>query len=54
VPQCAMPSSLESSHFSMSGAVSIGPKAALGPAATRLRQIALVTKDLERAKQLLV
>jgi hypothetical protein len=38
----------------MSGAVSIGPKAALGPAATRLRQIALVTKDLERTKQLLV
>jgi hypothetical protein len=38
----------------MSGAVSVGPKAALGPAATRLRQVALVTKDMERAKQLLV
>jgi hypothetical protein len=38
----------------MSKAVSIGPKAAFAPAATRLRQIALVAKDLEQAKQLLV
>ncbi|KAF2027129.1 hypothetical protein EK21DRAFT_72706 [Setomelanomma holmii] len=35
----------------MSSAVSIGPKTTLGPAPTRLRQIALVTNDLEKAKQ---
>jgi hypothetical protein len=39
---------------SMSGALNAGPKAALVPLATRLRQIALVTKDLERTQQLLV
>jgi hypothetical protein len=38
----------------MPGAAIVGPNTALGPAATRLRQIALVTKDLDRAKQLLV
>ncbi|KAH4070375.1 hypothetical protein HBH50_098090 [Parastagonospora nodorum] len=37
----------------MSGTVNIGPKLALGPAPTRLRQIALVTKDLERAQRLI-
>ncbi|KAH7069552.1 hypothetical protein BKA63DRAFT_421404 [Paraphoma chrysanthemicola] len=37
----------------MSGAVNIGPKGTLGPAPTRLRQIALVTKDLEKTKQLI-
>jgi hypothetical protein len=38
----------------MSGALNVGPKAALAPVDTRLRQIALVTKDLERTQQLLV
>ncbi|KAH7397203.1 hypothetical protein BKA66DRAFT_508985 [Pyrenochaeta sp. MPI-SDFR-AT-0127] len=37
----------------MSGAKNTGPKSNAAPAPTRLRQIALVTKDLERSKQLL-
>jgi len=38
----------------MSGAKNIGPASSSSPAPTRLRQIALVTNDLARAKHLLV
>jgi hypothetical protein len=38
----------------MSGALNVDPKASLAAAPTRLRQIALVTKDLAKAKKLLV
>lgn len=44
----------EHTTASMSGAVEIGPKVALAPARARLRQIALVTKDLEHAQRLIV
>ncbi|KAH7381344.1 hypothetical protein DE146DRAFT_624502 [Phaeosphaeria sp. MPI-PUGE-AT-0046c] len=37
----------------MSGATNAGPKRASAPTATRLRQIALVTKDVERSQRLL-
>ena len=33
---------------------SVGPQSAIPPALTRLRQVAFVTADLERAKYLLV
>lgn len=38
----------------MSGAKNVGPQTANSLTPTRLRQIALVVKDLEAAKQLLV
>jgi hypothetical protein len=38
----------------MSGALNTGPETTLAPVPTRLRQIALVTKDLERTQRLLV